>query len=397
MGPAGTAIASILSRALPPAELARQAEELAGHPDAHLLLPEVLNALGVMAEEDPASPLTFDLLSLARRLARPGSDTCRVVREAIEVGWLFPLAAEMTELLRQAGADLSALLAEAESLACSASESERRRGLSLMCALGSVQWRTLLEAETGRSGRLEEQRAQALAREEALPELTAALDDPRVAVRMRAEAALLALGPLALPAAAALLHMPPWPGGDERPSPVLRLLGEPARPAIEAALASEGVARRRAEALLTPPPSAPAPEETPIDHLTALATGPLSGRQRAFEAVFASWFASRLPRGLRQRLIEATLDRLSRLGWLPTGPLEVQASPVGLRRGAAALCWLCLRIEPELILAACRVLKLVRWPAPVPLLDRLLATLANHHVQEVAQAATSCLRQYPQE
>ncbi len=389
-------VQAILSRALAPAELARRAADLLDRPDAHRLLPEVLHALGVVADEDAASPLAGTLLAQVRRLAAPGEATRRALREALEVGWLFPLAAGVVEMLHAAGEDLAALRADA--VARAADPAERRRALSLLCALGTGEWAVLLEAETDHAGRLEGQRAHALADVAALPALVAALDDGREAVRMRAEAALLLLGERAAPAARALLHMPPWTDGDERPSPVLRVLGEAARPALEEALAGDGVARRRAEALLRPTPGPEMPSEpNPIDHLAALSAETPADRQAAFQAVFRAWFAGRLPPGLRGRLIEASLDRLDRLGWLPSGPLRVDASPRGLRRGVSALCWLCLRMEPSLVVAACRVLALAEWPGPVPLLGRLLGALAGHHHGAIAEAAVAAAALLPQD
>ncbi|MBY0231755.1 MAG: hypothetical protein K2W96_20910, partial [Gemmataceae bacterium] len=65
---AAEAVRSILARALPPAELARRVGPLLGEAGAAALLPEVLNALGVVADADPGDPLAETLLSLVERL-----------------------------------------------------------------------------------------------------------------------------------------------------------------------------------------------------------------------------------------------------------------------------------------------------------------------------------------
>src|SRR5215813_1747154 len=65
-------VQSILSRALPPAELVRRVRELLAGPNdaAQLaaLLPELLNALGVVVDGD-GGPLADELLGLVCRLA----------------------------------------------------------------------------------------------------------------------------------------------------------------------------------------------------------------------------------------------------------------------------------------------------------------------------------------
>jgi hypothetical protein len=393
-------VQSILSRALPPAELARRVRELLAGPNdlAKLaaLLPELLNALGVVVDGD-GGPLTGELLGLVCLLAPAAPEASRrALRQALEVGWLFDAGDELAALLSELGEDVPALRARALAGVAEGEAHERQRAMALLCALrpGQEAWEALLSADAGpAAGRLETQRALLLARDEALPRLIEALSDERPEVRMRAEAALLHLGPKAAPAAEALLHMPPWPGGDERPSPVLHAIGEAAMLSIREALAGEGLAQRRAEHLLRPPPTPPV-VENPIDHLAALAAGGPSERQKAFEALFRSWFDPRLPQGLRARMIEATLDRLERYEWMPRGPLSAEgATERGLRRGARALCWLCLRMEPPLVVLACRVLARARFPGPVPLLNRLLGELARHHDARIADAAEACLKE----
>jgi hypothetical protein len=391
-------VQSILSRALPPAELARRVRELLAGPNdlAQLaaLLPELLNALGVVVDGD-GGPLAGELLGLVCLLAPAAPEGARrALREALEVGWLFEAGDELAALLAELGEDVSALRAEALAGVAGEEVHERQRAMALLCALrpGEEAWEALLSADAGPPGRLQTQRARVLACEAALPRLVEALSDERPEVRMRAEAALLHLGPKAAPAVGALLNMPPWPGGDERPSPVLRALGEAAMPAIEEALAGEGLAQRRAEHLLRPVPTPPV-VENPIDHLAALTAEAPAERQKAFEALFRSWFDVGLPQALRARLIEASLDRLERYEWMPDGPLLVEgATERGLRRGAKALCWLCLRMDTALVVLACRVLARARFPGPVPLLNRLLGELARHHDARIADAAEACLK-----
>jgi hypothetical protein len=196
------------------------------------VLPEVL----VRCQSGVHEPgEVFDAIA---RLARSAPESGKpALLEALERGVDVAILEGLVGLLAELGCDVAEREADALRRLSASRAGERVHAMYLLCALGPTTvegCRAVLEADLVRLWRLEQVRVEALVRQRkaALPACIDALAHDAEAVRARAEAALVAMGPDAAPAVPALLSLPAWGVGDDRPSPALYAFGEAAVPLL---------------------------------------------------------------------------------------------------------------------------------------------------------------------